>query len=98
MPQILGERLPLNHTERLAVQALHAQQQQLNQQFKRVFADIDVRLGLGPGSVGTTHGLDSTTWEIVQVLTIDPTPPEVPEAPLDDDIMPVPDPELEMLA
>lgn len=68
-------RSPLAPLERVALQALRAADRAvyeqhivpLQRQEAEVRASIEQRLGLEPGSIGRTHGIDPQTWELVSM-------------------------------
>jgi hypothetical protein len=66
------KNLNLTKTEEVLITGLQARErelfremlQPLQEAFKSVLIDIEHRLGLPVGSVGTTHTLDQTTWKL----------------------------------
>jgi hypothetical protein len=66
------KNLNLSKTEEILIVGLQARErelfremlQPLQEAFKSVVADIETRLGLPAGSVGTTHTLDQTAWKL----------------------------------
>jgi hypothetical protein len=65
----MGERtLTLTPLEQTAWRGLQARYEALNAEQQEVIAAIIQRLGLAPGAIGTTHGIDVQTWRVVPVI------------------------------